>query len=304
VEDAARQLAESAPRFAQEALAALSSGDDVGFALYAATSLEHLLKSYLAGKHPALIVDAKSLDSLLHACGQDTVAKTPRDRVKTISATEGLERVSRFLPLLGSHAARLQELFGVRNGAVHLGDSSTVTSFVLPFLKASEQIREALGLDRNAYWGEYVPLADQTLREHVEAAELKAAAAVAAARASFVERFRDLDERARLAAITAMEPDTFAGDEQQPTRCPSCDATAMASGTVETEWRYEEIGDEDFAPYLDATFFPESLRCYVCGLRLENEEELVAAGLARSWDIDVDPEHYYEEPDEDWYRGR
>src|SRR5947209_3523271 len=91
MEDVATQLGESAPRFARDALAALSNGDDVGFALYAATSLEHLLKSFLASKHPALIVEAKNLDSLLHACGQDAVANTPRDKVKTISAGESLD---------------------------------------------------------------------------------------------------------------------------------------------------------------------------------------------------------------------
>ena len=36
MDDVANQLAESAPRFARDSLGALSSGDDVGFALYAA----------------------------------------------------------------------------------------------------------------------------------------------------------------------------------------------------------------------------------------------------------------------------
>jgi hypothetical protein len=104
VQDVAAQLGESAPRFARDALAALSSGDNVGFALYAATSLEHLLKSFLASRHPALIVEAKNFDSLLHACGQDAIANTPRDKVKTISAAESLDRAARLLPLLVSHA--------------------------------------------------------------------------------------------------------------------------------------------------------------------------------------------------------
>jgi hypothetical protein len=304
MDDVAEQLAESAPRFARDSLAALSSNDDVGFALYAATSLEHLLKCYLARKHPALIVEAKNLDSLLHACGQDAVARTTRDKVKTISATESLERATRFLPQLASHGKDLEQLFGVRNGAVHLADSSSVQPFVLPFLKASEQVREALELDRASFWGDYVTLADSTLREHVVAAELKAAASVAAAKAAFSDRFGRLDEPSRLAVIAALEPDKFHGYEEQPATCPACGQTALATGTVETQWRYEEDGYDGFLPSLDATFFADMLKCPVCGLTLDDDDELRAAGLDLAWTIDVDPDDFIQEPDEDYWRNR
>jgi hypothetical protein len=304
MDDVGTQLAESAPRFAREALAALSSGDEVGFALYAATSLEHLLKSFLAGKHPALIVDGKNLDSLLHACGQAAVANTPRDKVKTISAGESLERVTRFIPLVASQTTRLQELFGIRNGAVHLADKGSIAPYVLPFLKASEEVRQALLLDRETYWGEYVTLADQTIQEHVAAAELKVAAALAAAKALFAERFEGLEERARALAVTALETNTLYGDEEQHVDCPACGATALAEGTVEVEWEYEQVGEEDFVPHFTATFIADRLRCNVCRLRLDDDDELRAAGVARMWLVDVDPARYYEEPDEDWYRDR
>jgi hypothetical protein len=200
MDDVAAQLAESAPRFARQALAALSDGDDVGFALYAATSLEHLMKSFLAGKHPALIADARNVDSLLHACGQFSAAKTKRDKVKTIGAAESLTRVGRFIPFVASDTSQLEGLFDVRNGAVHLADSSSVSEFVFPLLRVSEQVREALGLNREAYWGEYVGLADRTIEEHVAATELKVAAALAAAKSSYEERFGRLHGEARLAA--------------------------------------------------------------------------------------------------------
>lgn len=309
MEGVADQLAESAPRFARDSLAALSTTDNVGFALYAATSLEHLLKCYLARKHPALIVDAKSFDSLLHACGQDAVAKTRRNQVKTISAAESLARASRFLPLLVSHSASLEQLFGVRNGAVHLADSSSIQPLVLPFLKASEQLRDALELDRDQYWGEYVTLADTTIREHVAAAELRATAAVGAARAAFAKRFGDLNDALRSTLIAALEPNIFSGDEEQPVTCPACGSTALAIGTIETEWHYEQVGDDDFNPSLDASFFPESLRCEICGLGLDDYDELRAVDIEHSWNIDVDPQRFIEEqfihePDEDYWRNR
>ena len=308
MDEVATQLAESAPRFAREALEALSDGDDVGFALFAATSLEHLLKSFLAGRHPALIIDARSFDSLLHACGEDAAANTPRDTVKTIGAVESLHRVSRFVPSLTTEISRVEGLFGVRNGGVHLADSRSVSGYVQPFLAASEEIRGALGVDRATYWGEYIGLADQTLKEHVAAVELKVAAALAGANAAYEQRFGRLDESARCAAITALEANTFWGDEEQGLACPACGSSATAFGGVEVEWRYEEVGDDDFVAELDATFIAESFRCHVCGLHLDSPDELAVAKIDRSWRIDVDQEQYYDEsyqePDEDWYRNR
>jgi hypothetical protein len=80
------------------------------------------------------------------------------------------------------------------------------------------------------------------------------------------------------------------------------------SGTVEAEWTYEQVGEEDFEAHLDATFLADTLSCGVCGLELQNVDEIVAAGLESRWAIDVDPKNYYDErdwePDEDWLRGR
>jgi hypothetical protein len=307
VDTVAEQLGQSAPRFARDSLAALSSDDNLAFALYAATSLEHLLKCYLARKHPALIVEASSFDSLLLACGFVTAAKAKRDEVKTVSATESLKRATQFLPLLSAHRKSLEQLFALRNGAAHLGDSDSVSAFVLPFLKVSEQLREALELDRNEYWGEYVSLADKTLHERVAAVELKVGAAIAAAKTTFEKRFEDIDAPDRGTMIAALEPSTFWGDEEQPATCPACESTALATGDVEVEWQYEQVGDDDFEATLDATFVPTSIRCKICGLNLADYDELVAAGIT-AWTIDVDPGRYEEErahePDEDWYRNR
>jgi hypothetical protein len=304
VEEVATQLAESAPRFARDSLASLSAGDAVGFALYAATSLEHLSKCYLARRHPALIVDGKSLDSLLHACGQGGVARRKRDEVKTISAAESFNRATRFLPLLAAHVESTSQLFDVRNGGVHLADRRSIDPFVLPFLKASEILREALELDRDEYWGEYVKLADSTLREHVEEAELKAEAAVAAAKTRYAERFGGLDQRQLELAIAGLEANTFHGYNEQPAKCPACDSTALATGEVETEWHYDEVGGDEFLPTLEAEFFPETLKCHVCGLALDDADELRAAGVEPQWSLDLDPDDFIQEPDEDYFRGR
>ena len=217
MENVADPLADSAPRFARDALEALSAGDAVGFALYAATSLEHLLKCYLARKHPALVVDGKHVDSLLHACGQEAAAETKRDQVRTISGVESLERVARFLPLIGSSDREiLVQLFGVRNGAVHLANTASVDRFVLPFLRVSELLREALVLERGDYWGEYVNLADSTIEEHVEAADLKAKAAVGAAKERFADASTASMTARRSSRSQRSKPTAFAGTRSSP----------------------------------------------------------------------------------------
>ncbi len=298
----ANQLAASAPRFARDALEALSAGDAVGFALHAATSLEHLLKSYLARKHPALIVDARSVDSLLHACDQAQATKSPRDQVRTITAKESLARATRFLASLASHRERLEELFAVRNGVVHLADTSAVQPFVLSFLKASETVREALGIAREAYWGQYDSLAEATLREHVEAAELKVAAAVSAAKVTYADRFGALDDGTlRSAVIAALEPRTFDVHTEHPVQCPVCGSTAVATGTAEPEWQYEQIADDDFDVTFEATFLADALSCKICGLQLSSPDEVYAAGVPTAWAIpDADPTDFIEEPDVDF----
>ena len=144
--------------------------------------------------------------------------------------------------------------------------------------------------------GEYE---SSTLKSAV-AAELKVAAAIAAARAVFEERFGGLVETSRKTAVAALEANHFLEDEEQAIKSPACGFDALASGSVEAEWRYEQVSEYDFEPILDATFFPDALKCRVCGLKLSGLEELRAAGVEQGWEIDVDPEPYYEGPDDDW----
>src|SRR5438874_28233 len=94
------RLQESSRRWMATGLEAFSSGEgSFDFAVHHhGVALEHLLKAYLASLHPALIVEPKDFDSMLHATGHSDRAKRPSTRSKTIGLFEAFVRVKRLLP--------------------------------------------------------------------------------------------------------------------------------------------------------------------------------------------------------------
>jgi hypothetical protein len=57
--------------------------------------------------------------------------------------------------------------------------------------------------------------------------------------------------------------------------------------------RWEEEYGDDYS--FVATFVPGGLRCRACDLELDGEDELRAAGVESSWDVeDADPADFYE----------
>jgi hypothetical protein len=158
-DDLSARLARSSGEFAVSALAAMSEGKHSVFLLHAATALEHLAKATLAARHPSLIaVAAKdNFESLLLLVGESKVAK-PGAKIRTIGSREALDRAARYASSCETEDLRL--LILVRDGVVHLADASsaTVNEVLVPYLKASEELRELLGIDRAAYWGGFVEL--------------------------------------------------------------------------------------------------------------------------------------------------
>lgn len=298
------QLTESSSQFARSALQALADASHATFLLHAATALEHLAKAVLADRHPSLIVSARDFDSLLHACGQSAHARQPRSRMRTIGAQESVERVAHLVPRIGNLAEDLELLIRVRNGVVHLGElSATDTSDVLvAYLKASEELRDALDIERAEYWQGFASLVDSALKEHVTQARLRAETALAAARAEFERRFRDFDDVAREATLRAIEASYVLGSkyQEQLVDCPACGTQAYVYGSLKTDWEAEWDGDpEDPHPshvHLTVTFIPSSLGCHACHLELHDEDELYAAGIDSSWELeDVDERDFYED---------
>jgi hypothetical protein len=298
------QLADSSAAFARSALEALH-GDHRVFLLHAATALEHLAKAVLVRRHPSLIVATTDFDSLLHACGESTVARRPRSKMRTINAADAISRASRFVPTVEAIVPGLELLILVRNGVAHLGEASSndAGDVLIPYLKASEELRNALGIDRAAYWGEFVDLVESALKENVEKARLRVETALAIARQEFEKRFAALDDPTRQAMLRVIEagyaPEKY---DEQLLECPACGTPALAFGSVNVEmdedWDHHDGVLIGVHPYF--TFIPSGLRCSACGLELDGRDEMDAAGVAEPWQLeDVDERDFFG-GDEDW----
>jgi len=307
-DDLSARLARSSGEFARSALGAMAEGRHSVFLLHAATALEHLAKAVLAARHPSLIATASSnnFESLLHLVGEGQHAK-PKSRIRTIGAQEAIERAARFAPECIALLEDLRLLIWVRDGVVHLADASaaTVEEVLVPYLRASEELRDALGLDRSAYWGDFIDVVDSALREHVKEARLRVESALAVARAEFARRYGDLDEKTKAAMVAAIEASYFPLDkyEEQLLDCPACGTPALVSGILDLD--YDEDWDHREGILVGVhlagvTFIPRRLGCRACGLELDGREELEATGIEQPWELkDVDERDFFEGP-EDW----
>lgn len=298
------QLADSSAKFAQSALQAQHDDHRV-FLLHAATALEHLAKAVLAGRHPSLIVASNDFESLLHACGEPTAARRPRSKMRTINAADAISRAGRFVPTVEALVPDLELLILVRNGVAHLGEASSdeADDVLVPYLKASEELRTALDVDRAVYWGEFIDLVDSALKENVEKARLRVETALAIARQEFEKRFGKLDSATREAMLRVIEggyaPEKY---DEQLLDCPACSTPALVFGSVKVEmdedWDHHERVLIGVHPYF--TFIPNRLRCSACGIELDGRDELDAAGIAEPWPLeDVDERDFFG-GDEEW----
>lgn len=293
-ENLSTRLAGSSSAFAVSALAAMSDGKHSVFLLHAATALEHLAKAVLAARHPSLIAVAHkdNFESLLLLVGETKAAK-PGAKIRTIGAQEALGRAGRYAPECISLMDDLRLLIWVRDGVAHLADASSasVDEVLVPYLKASENLREVLGIDKGLYWGAFRDLVDRALKEAVEQARLRVEAALVVAREGFEQRFAEVGEDTKKAVLAAIEesysPEKY---EEQLVPCPACGTTALVAGTLNEE--YDEDWDHREGVLLGVhflvQFIPTGLLCRACHLKLTGRDEMDAAGVGDPWYLDVD----------------
>lgn len=300
-------LLSAAAKFAQSGLRARLEDDEMVFLLHASTSLELLAKAFLASMHASLIA-ANDFDSLLHGVGEPKYARIPRERMRTITIGEALKRVGQILPELENLRESLQVLAAVRNGVVHAGQlsASTDDALLVPFLRASDIVLAATeGGDRDQLWGELLEVVDTHLSDFAAAAERIATEAVVAARFVFEQRYGTMDEQARKAAFSAIENSyDLTKYEEDVTECPACSRMALTSGSYRVEWEpdFDYADGESYVAgvYPIVTFTPGYLNCRICGLELDGDEQLIAAGVATSWHIDdADPADFRDDEYDD-----
>lgn len=295
----AEQLRASSQKWMNAALAAFSHGpDSYDFAVHhAGIAAEHILKAYLAGLHPALIVEGKDFDSLLHATGHGTHASIPLNRVKTIGLVEAHARSHRLLRgQIPIDQRTLMPLANARNGVAHSGihDAAEVSTVFTTCLRLIDPILRELKIDSAVYWAPYEDLHDRLIEERVAEARIQLESKLAQARTVFAQRFGHLSAKERevvLATVVRKRPAYM--DHEEPKPCPACAAQGWLVGDTHVEGAVVM-----FTPYIFV--------CSACDLDIEGEDFWELGDLTNEIALEQDPADYYAdwEPDEDLYRER
>lgn len=295
------QLKLSSQRWMTAALTAFSQGpESYDFAVHhAGIAAEHLLKAYLATLHPALVVEAKDFDSLLHATGHGGYASGHVTQVKTIGLVEAHARVHKILrKQIPVDQRALVPVANARNGVAHSGIHN-ITEVQIVFttcLRLIDPLLTEMKIDPKSYWGSYESLHNRLIEERVRAARIQLESKLAKARAIFEQRYGHLGARELeivLATITRPSPRYMEHDEETP--CPACGSRGWLMGDTHIDETNDTV---IFSPYIFA--------CSACDLDIENEELSELGELADEIDLDTPPEDFYAswEPDEDLYRDR
>lgn len=124
--------------------------------LHCGISVEHLLKAFLASKHPSLLVDARDFSALLHAAGEGAHAAVGEHLAKSIGALECFKRVA-LLTALPMTERQAEPIFSARNGVAHLGLHQTdrTDETVILSIRLNDAILAALAADPLEYWSPY-----------------------------------------------------------------------------------------------------------------------------------------------------
>ncbi|MFE9481224.1 hypothetical protein ACFYNM_21785 [Streptomyces spororaveus] len=299
------QLKRSSQRWMSAALAAFVEGpESYDFAVHhAGIATEHLLKAYLAGIHPALIVDGRHFDSLLHATGLGSQA-TPLTKVKTIGLAEAHERVFKLLPKkIPIDKKGLEPLADARNGVAHsaIHDTTQAEAVFTICLRLVDPVLEELKVDPNGYWGPYLVLHHKLVEEQVRQERVTAEALLVKARAMFEQRFGHMSGTERevvLAAITSKP--MISMSKEAPKECPACGSQGWVAGELHFSSAGEDGPDEIF-------LVPYGFHCAACDLEVSSKLLVHFGDLNEDLLLDDDPYDYIDdEPpvDEDIFRGR
>jgi hypothetical protein len=284
-------LYQSAKRFSGLTMEAYHEGQWDLFFINAGTTLELLGKSYLASLHPSMIAKRDDFDSFLHACGREDLASTAVRSFRTIPATDVLQYCARLIPTITNLLQPLRMLFWARNGIVHAGSSHTadMEGILIPYLRGLIALLESLGVSKQEFFGELGTFVDSVMSKANDEDQRYVARAIPLARQALHSRFREHEE-GDIKIITealsglfverrmdALEERSDAKEFSEDVReCPACGGLARVEGAVGKETKIERRGK--FTETV-RSFYPRSLYCEVCHLKLNNSNQLRLAGI-------------------------
>jgi len=272
----------------------------------AARALELGSKAVLAEISPVLIADAKHIDSQLYLASPPGSRPRPERGLRTISCRDALDRIRRVLPAL-----RLESVLPIidaRDGSIHflVDDSEVLDNLAPPFVEAMTLIQNSLKKSDAEMFGGFSDVAISLREKRIEQAKIDFAAKLARARRTYSDRYGDLDDNQRSKVVLAITSGYILdGYDEQVVNCPACESSAIIGGDHEFD-RWELDYDRDGVPqrrYPIVFLLADRFHCAVCGLDLEGEYELKAAGLETSLDVEdaLEEDFADDDGDEDAY---
>ena len=296
----AERLLSSSRFFAQSAATAYSSESWEMFYLHLATAVEQLVKAILASAHPSLIADAKAnFDSLLHLCGLGHRARTPDfvAAVRTITATEALNRVDRVADNYQQPGSRVRLLLEIRNGVIHVGEMAKSQNEAILGEAAAyvETLLPNVGLTAADYWGDAAGMVAEHSRRRISGIEALFQRKLQTAKERHRQLLAPMDESTRSSYLAAVVPTGYSEPfDELPVRCPACGEPGILIGDPEPEWEADwDVADGEgyiSGAYVGAIHYgPMAFMCRVCGLNLDSSLLGVAGlGDVRLSDDDFD----------------
>ncbi|MBX8688088.1 hypothetical protein GO011_11690 [Mycobacterium sp. 20091114027_K0903767] len=267
------------------------------------TAVELLLKHVLALQSFHLLPDKVAIETALTLDGKGTA----RDHLPQLTTVTGLVAFDRANSLSGLQLKKVdfEQIFQVRNAALHLGVASTKANEAAfkKMVLLTDKVFTYLGTEPSArveYWGgdeaekfvraivdeaisEAKAQYEQLLRRAREDYQRLAQSLVAAGRAEVIKQFAQVPP--------TIDPDT---EEASPHQCPACQNMGWVVYEVhrglptfeymEGQFGYEPAG----AAYVERGGFADRFECGVCRLKLDRREYLVEAAVPLEIELEAD----------------
>ena len=275
------RLLESSSSFAQSAIAAYTAESWELYYLHLATAVELLVKAVLARAHPTLIADTRaSFDSLLHLCGLGHRARVPEfvAAVRTVSATEAMQRVERVVDGYRHPGADVQLLLELRNGIVHSGELARSQSEAIlgAVGEYTDTLLPSVGMSRARYWGHSAALVEDHSRRRLSELEASFRRKLESSKSRFRRITESMERTEKSAFIAALTTNSISDAfDEVPAPCPACGSPGVLYGYPDPQWEadWDVEGNESFVSgaYVKAIVVQgTSFSCRVCGLNLDS----------------------------------
>jgi hypothetical protein len=273
-----------ASEYAKRAMTEYLGANYHDFFLFAGLGIELALKARLAEVNLAFLAPDGKFDAAIELSNASEDIGRLSSGTRTVGARVALDRFVQLQPTAKWLTNGIAELLMHRNGEAHLGviDATLQRRAFNSFLKGFNVV---LAPDLDEFWSPHYEFVRATLDENAEQVQQAVTLKISQAR----ERFRQIESltapqrEAVLALVTnQLSEGTL---DQSFAECPACGSQALALGANESD--HDDLDFDEgvsIGGRLRVEFTPESLKCGVCGLALENPEELVHAGVPVKWE--------------------